>query len=418
MDGNVVQGEDVAQTATDDALSRYRWLVLMGATMLQVGISAMQQTPAALGPIFKQELHLSGAQIGLLSSAVYAGMLVTMPVVGLIIDRHGERRVLLTAAVVMAAVGVAAGYAPTYTVLCGLFALIGMLAATGQPGGSKAIVGWFPRSQRGMAFGIRQTGITGGGMLAAILLPPLAIRFGWQVGLDVIAGIVLVAALCFGRIYHGAPSGSDVVRRVPVRSILRNRGFLVACAFVFFLVGVQGSATAYLAVFLHEEGSLSVVTAGLLLALLQAGGICGRIFWGMASDRIGHRWSIMIALSFVAAAILVAIAAVNPGTPLPLVVALVVLLGSTGLGWNGMFFAIISETVPTEATAVAVAWSIALSLPGMLLAPPLFGLITDLTGSYRVSWVALAGWVIVGAAIALLFRRAEQRAAERAALST
>ena len=50
-----------------------------------------QQTPAALGPILVHTLGLSGAELGLLTSAIWGGMLFGMLPFGILIDRFGER---------------------------------------------------------------------------------------------------------------------------------------------------------------------------------------------------------------------------------------------------------------------------------------------------------------------------------------
>jgi fucose permease len=82
--------------------SSYRWLILLLATLVQVGVSILQQAPAALGPVFAWDLDLARAQIGVLSSAIWGGMLLTMLPVGLLIDRYGERRIIIVGVTAMA----------------------------------------------------------------------------------------------------------------------------------------------------------------------------------------------------------------------------------------------------------------------------------------------------------------------------
>lgn len=72
-------------------LARYRWITLLLATSVQMGVSTLQQSPAALGPVLARALDLSNAQIGLLSSAIWSGMLVTMLPTGVMIDRRGRK---------------------------------------------------------------------------------------------------------------------------------------------------------------------------------------------------------------------------------------------------------------------------------------------------------------------------------------
>lgn len=83
-------------------LSSYRWVILLIATLVQVGVSTLQQAPAALGPVLSQDLDLSRAQVGFLSAAIWGGMLFAMLPMGVLIDRRGERRVILVGVTVMA----------------------------------------------------------------------------------------------------------------------------------------------------------------------------------------------------------------------------------------------------------------------------------------------------------------------------
>lgn len=391
--------------------SSYRWVVLLIATLVQVGVSILQQAPAALGPVLTQDLGLSRAQVGLLSSAIWGGMLIAMLPVGLLIDRRGERGVILAGVTVMALLALWAAQVSTFGWLLVLFLLASLGASSSAPGGSKAIAAWFPRSQRGGAMGVRQTGVTMGGLAAALILPPIAVVFGWETGLRLAAGVTLFTVVCFALFYRELPSdageratGAATSPHVPVGSIVRNPSFLAATGYAFVLMGAQGSAASYLSLSLHEEVRLSIVAAGALLAVFQVGGIVGRIGWGVVSDRIGRRRPVMLLVGLVAMMSCFAMAFAGERTALPFVVILAFLLGSSTMGWNGLYLTLLSESVPIRAAATAMGASLTISFVGMFFASPLFGLVADLTGSYDASWLALVGWVAIGTALALLVR--------------
>jgi MFS family permease len=82
--------------------STYRWIILLLATLVHVGVSILQQAPAALGPILTRDLELSRARVGILSSAIWGGRLLAMLPLGLMIDRHGERRLIMAGVATMA----------------------------------------------------------------------------------------------------------------------------------------------------------------------------------------------------------------------------------------------------------------------------------------------------------------------------
>jgi MFS transporter, ACS family, hexuronate transporter len=392
-------------------VSSYRWTILLLATLVQVGVSILQQAPAALGPVLIRDLDLSRAQIGLLSSAIWGGMLLAMLPVGLLIDRHGERRLIVAGVTAMALLVLWATQLRAFVLLLILFLLASIGAASSAPGGSKAIAAWFPSSRRGGAMGIRQTGVTIGGLAAAFLLPPVAVRFGWEAALGLGAGVALLTVLLFALFYRELSEQDDegatddsYPPRVPVGSIVRDRGFLATTGYAFVLMGVQGSAASYLALSLHEEVGLSIVAAGAFLAVFQVGGIAGRIGWGVVSDKIGRRGPVMLLVGLVAMGSCLAMASVGEGTVIPLVAALAFLLGLSAMGWNGLYLTLLSESVPMHAAATAMGASLTIAFVGMFLASPLFGLVADLTGSYGASWLGLAGWTVVGIALGFLAR--------------
>ena len=50
------------------------------------------------------------------------------------------------------------------------FLLVGTFYSVSRPGGSKVIMKWFSKENRGLAMGIRQAGIPIGGTLAGVLI--------------------------------------------------------------------------------------------------------------------------------------------------------------------------------------------------------------------------------------------------------
>ena len=75
--------------------------------------------------------------------------------------------------------------------------LMGMFYSVSQPGGSKVILKWFPKENRGLAMGIRQAGIPIGGALAGVLIPFLTIQYNVTYAINSIACICIIGGLLF-----------------------------------------------------------------------------------------------------------------------------------------------------------------------------------------------------------------------------
>src|SRR5258706_3316506 len=192
-----VASRQVTHAAPRSAASSFRWTVLGLATLMQVGVSMPQQTPAAIGPVLTQALHLSRTELGLLTSAIWGGMLIGMLPFGMLVDRYGERSMLLVGGTLLAGVLLlasrASGFRPLFLAL--VPAAIG--ASCASPGGTRALAAWFAPHRRGPAMGIRQTGVTAAGVLAAIVLPPIALALGWRAAFVTVAGLALAGMLAF-----------------------------------------------------------------------------------------------------------------------------------------------------------------------------------------------------------------------------
>ena len=384
-------------------------MVLVLATVMQLGVSLPQQTPAAIGPVITPALHLSRAELGLLTSAIWGGMLLGMLPFGLLVDRIGERWVVGGGALAVAGVLTLAAQTNSFLPLFLLLWPAAIAASSGSPGGTRALTLWFPPRERGLAMGVRQTGVTAAGILVALTLPRLASTYGWPAAFHAVAlGVdrrLMEASWCLGvspvRTFFRVVAAGEEFR---LRDLARNRTFLAATGFGFVFMGALGSAVTYTAVTLHESAHLGVVEAGFVLALVQLGGTIGRIGWGVVSDRLGRRAPVMVLNGGLA--VLVCLGAawlVRPGVPAVVLGGLFLLVGLSTMGWNALYITLAAEVTEHRAATVVGAGTM-VNFAGMLLITPVFGAVADAAHSYAPAWVALAAWCALGTVLATRIR--------------
>ena len=148
-------------------------MILAAGTLAQASFSTASVGLPALAPAIRAHYRLSLSETGVVLAAIGIGMLFTLLPWGFAADRFDERAVI---AVGLVGAGVAFGVAAETT---GFGALVGALIAAGALGASvnaasgRAIMGWFPPGELGVALGIRQTAIPIGGALGASVLPIL-----------------------------------------------------------------------------------------------------------------------------------------------------------------------------------------------------------------------------------------------------
>lgn len=385
-----------------------RWLALGAALLVQICISTVVLGLPALVPFIQADLGLSHGQVGAFASAINLGTMLTLPLAGLAVDRFGERAVLVAGGIAVGFLAMSVGIPRGFWLPLLLLVLVGVGAATPTPAGSKAIMGWFPLRQRAMAMGIRQTGIPVGGALAALMLPPLAIVWGWRSSL-LLAGILAIGAALVVRVAYRAAEGPEPAPGAPPERAAGARGGLMnrSILFVSLSGAVLGLAQfcllTYLVLYLRDRWGVPVAVGEMLLLLSNLGGGAGRIGWGIVSDRWFHgsRKHALLLVTLLAAAMSFTLSALPPGSPLVLVAVAAFLFGGTGLGWNGLYVTLVSELSEPGRHGATLGNSMLITYLGIVGAPPLFGLLIDRTHSYQLAWLLLAA-VLVFSGLLLL----------------
>jgi Na+/melibiose symporter-like transporter len=158
----------------------------------------------------------------------------------------------------------------------------------------------------------------------------------------------------------------------------------------FAYAGAQLSIGGFFVVYLTTAIGLPLVQAGLVFALMQVGGICGRIFWGAIAGRLVAGRHLLMALGLMMAAALAMAAAITPAWPVTLIVLVGIVLGATSLGWNGVSLAEIAARAPEGKIIEATGGVQFVMFAGIVIVPPSFGAIVTLTHSFSMAFLAIA----------------------------
>ena len=389
--------------------SRYRWRILTSALLVQVTISIVTQGLPALAPFAKIDLGLSPAQVGLFATILNLGTMFALLPAGWAVDVLGEHRVLLVGGVCTGILTIVASLAPSFATLLPLLILVGIAAATPTPAGSTAIMSAFTLKDRGFVMSVRQTGIPIGGALAALMLPPIAFAAGWRRAL-VVAAVLTIAGAVVGRlIVRGAPRHRNDLsgQRGRLREVMTRDATYVGIAAIFLTLGQFVLAT-YIALYLLDSFHMRIAVGSLFLVATNVGGVFGRMAWGRISDRVfgGRRTTPLMVVSVSAALCFVLLAWLPMGTPAAVLLILVMLLGATVIGWNGLYITLLSEIAPVDKRGRTVAYGMTISQVGIFGGPFAFGLLVEITHSYRVSWTVVAASLLLTVA---LLRQVKER---------
>lgn len=391
----------------------YPWVVLLAAVLVQTSASFGNQAISPLAPFLLRDLDITRFQIGLLVAATYIGALFVLIPAGGLSDRVGVRRLFLLGPVAAGLTLACSGLVPSYAWLFAPLALYGVANGFSLPPTTRAIVDWFPPRRAGLPMGIKQTGVALAGVILGVVAPPLAAAYGWR---GALVGLGLLTATCglvAWLLFRDPEREPRQTAEHPPRGfthLLHNRGMLLLGGVTWIYAGVQLSISGFLVLFLKERFGLSDQHAGALFSIAQAGGVSGRIGWGLFSDAIlgGRRRPVMALIGVLAAISACALSLVSDQTPGVILAVMVAVTGLSSIGWNGINMTFVAEIAGRHASATAAGFNLTASYLGILTFPPMFGALVDLSGgSYTVALQMAAGAYAL--ALVLLSRTAETR---------
>ncbi|MCA0029839.1 MFS transporter [Mesorhizobium sp. B263B2A] len=336
----------------------HRWKVLGIGVAANASFSATFSGIPATAVVLRQGYHLSNAQLGVALGLLGLGVALSELPWGLLTDRWGDRRVLLIGlgataawlfAMAMLVVPTRAGI-PDVTLLSASLLFAGLLGGSVNGSSGRAIMAWFRESERGFAMSIRQTAVPLGGGLGALVLPSLALTFGFAAVFGLLAAASALSALFAWRWLHEPPttdaghiSSSAGAGPAPLRNIEVWR---IATA-IGLLCFPQVAVLTFASVFLHDFARLGTAAISASLAAVQTGAMVMRVWSGRFTDRHGNRrqflrsCSALSALAFAILWVLVLASPAMPGGQSFLIAALPLVLIVAGISvsaWHGVAY--------------------------------------------------------------------------------
>jgi len=377
---------------------RYRWIVLAAGTLAQASFSASSVGLPALGPALKSHYGLTLGETGVVLAAIGIGMLFTLLPWGLVADRVDERWVIAAGLTAAAGGLVAASTTHTFAGVTGVLVAVGALGASVNAASGRAVMAWFPRSELGLALGIRQTSIPIGGAVGASLLPVLASSGGTRLAFLFLAGACATGAVVAAVFIRGSADPEAEVELGDVSGPVRDpRMWLLGTGTGLYLTAQIG-ITGFVVLFLHEHRGVSTHAAAGLLAAINVLAIVARVSSGRISDRLGSRLKPLRTIG-VALALFTAGIAAATDAPLGVLVPLFLVAGLLSMAWNGLAYAAAAETAGPARTGAALGFQQTLLGVVVAGAPPAVAAVAE--HSWRLAFVLAA----LGPALGVLVLR-------------
>jgi MFS family permease len=391
----------------------YGWWIAGACACIQLymgGVVAYGFT-AVFQPI-ADEFGWSYTQISFAASLRGMEMGILAPIMGLLVDRFGPRRILFAGSISTGLGLILLSYATTLGTFYGAFVLVAIGMSTSSVTVIfTAVANWF-RKRVATATGIAASGAALAGLLVP-LVTVLVDNFGWRwamlsLGLGMWV-IPLPLSLLFRHKpeqYGYLPDGNAVntlidnsnfaAQRVKedirIKQVLTSRPFWHLTLAFTFLLSSNSSVITHVMPYLSSVG-MARSTSSLVASAIPLASIFGRLGAGWFGDRFGNK-RVTILCSISTALGLLSFNFVAMGR-IGLLILFLMLFGM-GMGSNiTMRAALVREYFGSSRFGTVFGIMTGVVMLGMIAGPPMVGWIYDKQGSYQNTWFLFVIFAIV-----------------------
>jgi len=359
--------------------------------------------------ILAPQLGVDVRMLGLIGSTLFAIGALSSLMAGWLIRRFGDLPLAalcmfsVTLAMVFLA-GDAMGQGTLRWSLWPAVLLLGLAFGPETPASASVLARVTPLARRPWVFSIRQTGNQIGAMVGSLALPVLMVRHtAWPFGL--VAALALCVGLwCLGLVR--SDGGSASVRPSAagngLREVAASRLLRALTLTVVVYTATQLCLNFFVMSHAVRHWQLAIPIAAGWVALMQAAGLAGRLFWGRVAQRPGISTARLLGGLGVLMGCAGLVLFLWPGTPHPAALAvLFVLVGFSASGWNGVMVAEIARVAGIERAGAVTGAVLLFGYSGLAVAPLAFAGVGDALGTQWAYVSLLAITSILGACLLL-----------------
>ena len=368
--------------------------MLAVGTGAQAASAVMVHGPAFLIPTLHRDLGYSLAEAGLVAAAPTIGVMLTLVLWGLVVDRRGERFALLTGLTGATLAGAAGALTHSVPLLAVALGFAGAASACTNAASGRVVVGWFPPHRRGLAMGVRQMAQPVGVGIAAIGIAVVADRFGVSAAIWLPTALIAVAGVAVALVVLDPPRPERTRETAPTRTAgtaTWSGSTWSRCCSWCRSSWCGRSRSAWLV----QDRDWSPAAAGTVVALAQVVGAFSRLGVGQLSDVVGGRMRPLRWVTWAAIASMLALGA-TAGLDWGVAVLLMVVATAVTVADNGLAFTAVAERAGPFWSGRALGIQNTAQFLGASLVPPLVGLGVS-ASSYPAAFAAAAIFPLLAA---------------------
>ncbi len=271
--------------------------VVLGHTVKHIYNSGLNSVIMAA---IKDDMGLTGAQFGLLSTSQRITSGTTTMIAGYLGDRFANRSglMLLISLGMMGISFYLLGSAPNYWLLMAVMLLVGIGPSLYHSPAIASLSRKFP-DRRGFAISLHGTGGSVGEVVGPVLVGGLIsgtylVAFEWNDVLHISVAPALFFAVLIYLMMRNIPTAATDIESLgeyfnSLRSLLRRPAMISLVVVTALRSTGQSAVMAFLPVYLNEELGYEFVVIGLFMSGAQVTGIVVQPIMGYLSDRFGRK---------------------------------------------------------------------------------------------------------------------------------
>jgi MFS transporter, ACS family, hexuronate transporter len=179
-----------------------RWWIVWTLFFSTVTNYISRQTFSVLAPLITAQYHLTHTDLSKILGAFQISYALTWLLGGIFLDAVGTRLGLALAVVFWSVINILTGFASSVFGFAAFRFLLGIGEGFNWPGASKTVAEWFPSQERSLAVAIFDSGSSVGGAVAALVIPLIALAFGWRSAFLFSGALGFVWLAVWLRVYH------------------------------------------------------------------------------------------------------------------------------------------------------------------------------------------------------------------------
>jgi MFS transporter, OPA family, sugar phosphate sensor protein UhpC len=308
--------------AVKESYKYWRWRIFYGMYVGYIFYYLTRKSFTFAMPALMQDLGLQISDLGILSSILSISYGMSKFLSGMLADRSNPRFFMAIGLILTGIFNICFGMSSSIVFFAIFWGLNGWFQGWGWPPCARLLTHWYSQKERGTWWGFWNSSHSVGGALIPLIAAFCAQMWGWRFAMYVPGvtcigiGIFLMNRLRDTPQSLGLPPiekykndypDSNMheekeisIKEILFKHVLSNRYIWILAISYFFVYIIRQAINDFGALFLIKSKGYSMMAASGSVFWFEAGGICGSLAAGWASDKIfkGRRGPINVLFSF------------------------------------------------------------------------------------------------------------------------